>query len=214
MKTIYHAMILSPLLFALGCAVTADDAQESTSQTDDSLSSVGGVPDPNPTIPPLMSLDSAGAISVRCTWNRNTTSATFDSNGAIFSTTPGVFALLISVGRLSMHAGGSLQCNWSTGAQTNLTLQGSDGNFVFYNQANGKTWAAHTRKADNPNGPGATATFQSDANLVVRNAAGNAIWASNSHTFPHARLAFQSDGNLVIYSNDGSDPVPWATGTE
>jgi len=31
-------MILSPLLFVLGCAVTGDDAQESTSQTDDSLS--------------------------------------------------------------------------------------------------------------------------------------------------------------------------------
>jgi len=35
MKTIHHAMILSPLLFALGCAVTPDDAQESTSQDDE-----------------------------------------------------------------------------------------------------------------------------------------------------------------------------------
>lgn len=38
MKTIHHALFLSPLLFVLGCAATGDDTQESISQTDDSLS--------------------------------------------------------------------------------------------------------------------------------------------------------------------------------
>jgi hypothetical protein len=40
MKTIHHAMILSPLLFMLGCAAIGDDAQEST-QTDDLASASG-----------------------------------------------------------------------------------------------------------------------------------------------------------------------------
>ncbi|HEX3476534.1 MAG TPA: hypothetical protein VHT91_16025 [Kofleriaceae bacterium] len=38
MKTIYHALFLSPLLFALGCAVPDGSAQDPTSETDDSLS--------------------------------------------------------------------------------------------------------------------------------------------------------------------------------
>src|SRR5215468_2535024 len=47
MMRVHRAMILSPLLFVLGCAVTSDDAQESTSQTDDSLSA-SDLPTPSP----------------------------------------------------------------------------------------------------------------------------------------------------------------------
>src|SRR5262249_9768871 len=36
MMRVHRAMILSPLLFVLGCAVTSDDAQESIPQTDES----------------------------------------------------------------------------------------------------------------------------------------------------------------------------------
>jgi hypothetical protein len=98
-----------------------------------------------------------------------------------------------------------------TGISTKLTLQG-DGNFVLY-AGNGKTWAAHTRAVDNPKGPGCEALFQSDANLVVRNCSLAAIWASNTHTYPHAILAFQSDGNLVIYDSASTLNALWSTGT-
>jgi hypothetical protein len=154
-------------------------------------------------------------ISYTCTWNSDTSAAFLPGDFPI----PGVFAALIPVNGLSFTAGGSLQCGWSNGTNTNLTLQG-DGNFVFYNQTNGKTLAAHTRKVSNPNGPGVAAAFQSDANLVVRNAAGQAIWASNTHTFPNAVLAFQSDGDLVIWNRTNTslpgfvDPFLWDTGTE
>lgn len=231
MMRVHRAMILSPLLFVLGCAVTGDDAKESTSQMND-LANCSGAPGSNPNARPTMPPFLAAAmcppntvINVTCMWNTNTTSVSFDPSHTLFPTTPGVVAALLWVGGLSFHAGGSLQCDWSPselypgGLHTNLTLQGSDGNFVFYNQTNGRTWAAHTRKADNPNGPGATVTYQSDANLVARNAAGNAIWASNTHTFPQALLAFQSDGNLVIYNHFDTAQGPvyqalWATGTE
>lgn len=55
---IHCAMILSPLLFVLGCAV--DDAQETTSQTDDALS-ITFTPNPapggGPTMPPQVLVD-------------------------------------------------------------------------------------------------------------------------------------------------------------
>jgi hypothetical protein len=224
MMRIHRAMILSPLLFVLGCAVTGDDAQESTSQKDvlaNCSGSPGSMPMARPTMPPYLAVAMCQPPppNVTCTWNTNTTSVSFDPRGILYPITPDVVAALFWVGGLSFHAGGSLQCDWSTGLHTKLTLQGNDGNFVFYNQTNGRTWGAHTRRADNPNGPGVTAEFQSDANLVVRNAAGNAIWASNTHTFPQALLAFQSDGNLVIYNHFDTAQGPvyqplWATGTE
>lgn len=123
-------------------------------------------------------------------------------------TTPGVVADVVDTSGLLLDRGGSVQCTWSNGLRTNLTLQGSDGNFVFYNYTSGKTWGANTR----PNGY--TAEFQSDANLVVRTSAGTAIWASNTHTYPNGILAFQSDGNLVIYPSDTNFTAKWATNTE
>jgi hypothetical protein len=216
-------VLLAPWLFVIGCAVPPDDAQESSSQADDAVSqpaAPAGAATGQPRADSVQSLTGASpdsAIATICSWNADTV-AVFVPGGVLFPTTPGVFAELIPTGGLLFDAGGSLQCNWSNGLSTNLTLQGSDGNFVFYNHSNGKTWGAHTRSVDNPNGPGVTAAFQTDANLVVRNAASKAIWASNTHTFPQAVLAFQSDGNLVIYSqfNQASGSVGialWATGT-
>jgi hypothetical protein len=201
MKGIHRATILSPLLFLLGCAVIGGDAQESISQMDSDGPGSGG-----PTLQPRMA----------------------PSPSEWFNTG---WSVQIPAGQLSLHAGESVECDWLSskpgvpdGPSTKLTLQGSDGNLVFYNHSNGKTWGAHTRAVDNPNGPGITAAFQGDANLVVRNAAGNAIWASNTHTFPQAVLAFQSDGNLVIYNRiEETDPMRgitfftyhelWETGT-
>jgi hypothetical protein len=205
MKGIHRAAILSPLLSLLGCAGTGDDAQKSISQMDSDGPGSGG-----PTLQP------------RLVWNA-------DGPSPSWLTTPvssGGWAVQILTGQLSLHAGGSVECDWVStkqgvpdGPSTKLTLQGGDGNFVFYNHTNGKTWGAHTRAVDNPNGPGVTAAFQGDANLVVRNAAGNAIWASNTHTFPQAVLAFQSDGNLVIYNQVEEAGGPryqllWQTGTD
>jgi hypothetical protein len=92
-----------------------------------------------------------------------------------------------------------------------LSMQ-ADGNFVFYTDC-GKKWGARTRLVDNSKGPGVQASFQSDGNLVVRNAAGAAIWASNTHTYPDAILAFQKDRNLVIYESPSNLKPLWATNT-
>jgi hypothetical protein len=101
--------------------------------------------------------------------------------------------------------------SWSgTGVSTELTLQG-DGNFVLY-AGNGNKWGAKTRFVDNSGGPGCLAQFQGDANLVVRDCDGTAIWASATHTYPNAVLAFQADGNLVIYETS-TGPALWSTKT-
>jgi hypothetical protein len=53
--------------------------------------------------------------------------------------------------------------------------------------------------------------MQDDGNLVLRNAAGDALWASNTSGHPGAYLALQNDGNVVIY-DAGNSPL-WATNT-
>ena len=129
----------------------------------------------------------------------------------------GAKALVVDVGCLSWGPGGFADVQWTSSIvgvymHEKLILQ-SDGNFVFHDYSNNKTWGARTRLADNPNGPGTSANFQTDANLVVRNVLGTAIWASNTHTFPNAILAFQDDGNLVIYDDDSNFKALWATNT-
>ena len=53
--------------------------------------------------------------------------------------------------------------------------------------------------------------LQGDGNLVLRNAAGSALWASGTNGKGGVRLNMQGDGNLVLYTS-ASAPV-WATGT-
>jgi hypothetical protein len=117
----------------------------------------------------------------------------------------GTEAVAFTVGCLTEYYGDNVTVTWST-------LQGSDGNFVLY-AGNGKKWGAGTRAVDISTGPGCEAAFQSDANLVVRNCDGAAIWASGTHTYPNAVLAFQADGNLVIYSAASGGTALWSTKT-
>jgi len=81
----------------------------------------------------------------------------------------------------------------------------NDGNFVIY--FNGSAiWATGTY------GSGATrASFQTDGNLVLYNAANAPLWASNSWGRGGTNLKMQNDGNLVIYTDSGA-PI-WASGT-
>lgn len=67
----------------------------------------------------------------------------------------------------------------------NESLQSANGNYRFY--------------------------LQGDGNLVLRNAVGSALWASDTHGMGGVTLSMQGDGNLVLYTTSGS-PV-WATGT-
>jgi hypothetical protein len=122
-------------------------------------------------------------------------------------------AVAFTVGCLTEYYGDNVTVTWSgSGISTELTLQGSDGNFVLY-AGNGKKWAAKTRAADISTGPGCEAAFQSDANLVVRNCDSDTIWNSGTHTYPNAVLCFQADGNLVIYSAASGGKVLWDTTT-
>jgi hypothetical protein len=124
----------------------------------------------------------------------------------------GTEAEAIPAACLTEYNGEWVKVSWtgSSGVSTELTQQG-DGNFVLY-AGNGKVWGAATRFADNANGPGCLAQFQGDANLVVRNCNGTAIWASGPNGYPHAVLAFQADGNLVIYETSAGTAL-WSTKT-
>ena len=135
----------------------------------------------------------------------------------------GTTAVAFQAGCLTLYYGDHVTVTWSgTGITTELTLQGTDGNFVL-SASNGDTWAAGTTAADKSTGPGCKAPFQSDANLVVYNCASTAIWAADTETHPDAFLAFQADGNLVIYNQVCvaatstlciiEDKALWATGT-
>jgi hypothetical protein len=58
-----------------------------------------------------------------------------------------------------------------------------------------------------------TVNMQDDGNLVVYNAAGKAVWASNTNgkgTGPY-RAVMQTDGNYVVY--DSTNKALWASGT-
>jgi hypothetical protein len=135
-----------------------------------------------------------------CAWYNNVI-----PNGGIWeTTTPGVQAFSFYEG-VTFPYTGYVTCDFANGMSTELTMQG-DGNFVFY-ASNGKKWGSNTR----PNGR--DAEFQSDGNLVVRDTYGTALWASNTHTYPHAVLSFQDDGNLVIYPSSSDFAALWATKT-
>jgi hypothetical protein len=124
----------------------------------------------------------------------------------------GTEALTMPVACLTEYNGEWVKVSWtgSSGVSTELTQQ-TDGNFVLY-AGNGKKWGAATRFADNANGPGCIASFQGDANLVVRGCGGTVAWASGTHTYPNAVLAFQADGNLVIYATSAGTAL-WSTKT-
>ncbi len=125
----------------------------------------------------------------------------------------GTEAVAFTVGCLTEYYGDNVTVTWSgSGISTELTLQGSDGNFVLY-AGNGKKWGAGTRAKDMSTGPGCEAAFQSDANLVVRNCDSYGIWYSGTHTYPNAVLCFQADGNLVIYSAASGGKALWSTKT-
>ncbi len=53
--------------------------------------------------------------------------------------------------------------------------------------------------------------LQGDGNLVLRDPAAKAIWASGTNGLGGSRLVVQGDGNLVLYTSAGK--AVWATGT-
>jgi hypothetical protein len=53
--------------------------------------------------------------------------------------------------------------------------------------------------------------LQGDGNLVLRNAASSALWASGTNGKGAVRLDMQGDGNLVLYTS--ANKAVWATGT-
>ena len=85
-----------------------------------------------------------------------------------------------------------------------LVMQ-TDSNLVLYRNAGYKAlWASNTVGKG-----GVVATFQTDGNLVIYTADGEAVWASNTYDKGGMILLMQDDGNLVIYPT-----ALWSTGTE
>ena len=54
--------------------------------------------------------------------------------------------------------------------------------------------------------------MQEQGNLVIYNAAWNAVWSTPTQGNPGASITMQNDGNAVIYAADGTTPL-WHTQT-
>jgi hypothetical protein len=88
-----------------------------------------------------------------------------------------------------------------------LSMQG-DGNLVLYFNPWG-TWSEAIWGAGTNGHPGATATMQTDGNLVIYEN-GEALWGAGTN--PNGdHLSVQDDGNLVVYSASGT--AEWGSGT-
>ncbi|UYQ65243.1 FG-GAP-like repeat-containing protein [Streptomyces peucetius] len=89
-------------------------------------------------------------------------------------------------------------------AAARLTMQ-ADGNLVVTSDAGKALWSSGTAEA------GSTALFDTNGNLVVRNAADTAtLWQSGT-TAPSGSLVLQDRGNLVVHDAQGASR--WAAGT-
>lgn len=144
------------------------------------------------------------------------------------------------VGRLVMQSDGNLviynasnQWLWQTvtggtGSNNRLVMQ-TDGNLVLYTSSNVALWSSGTGLISNHTstlGVNKTLTpgqylestnaayqliYQSDGNLVLYNAFGEALWQSATSGKGVGYVVMQSDGNLVIYN--GSAQAVWQSGT-
>lgn len=94
-----------------------------------------------------------------------------------------VSAMLLLLGSVSAFAKDTLNTNEKLLA--NQYLQSNNGSYKLY--------------------------LQGDGNVVLRNAASAALWASATNGKGGVRLTMQSDGNLVLYTSAGK--AVWATGT-
>jgi hypothetical protein len=105
--------------------------------------------------------------------------------------------------------GGTIFQNFDAYCVNNYELvMRPDGSLVEYNIRGQAIWSTQTYSNY------ATATFQTDGNLVVyaSGTGGNPLWSSNSWGNYGATLWLQQDGNLVIYASYHSRAV-WASGT-
>lgn len=83
----------------------------------------------------------------------------------------------------------------SNNGRFRLYMQG-DGNLVLYDEAQSHKalWASGTGGK-----PGASATMQSDGNLVVYSGT-TGVWSTKTNGWNGARVVIQDDGNMVLYA--------------
>jgi hypothetical protein len=145
--------------------------------------------------------------------------------------TPANHAIMQGDGNFVVYDGNG-KAYWSTGTWGNpgayLVLQ-QTGNLVVYGSNNTVLWQSNTAqswgypneltenqqlnvndKLVSRNGR-YSLIMQWDGNLVLYNASGNPLWASNTWGSPATHAVLQSDGNFVLYDNQ-SNPL-WSTGT-
>jgi hypothetical protein len=109
----------------------------------------------------------------------------------------------------TLHAGDFLRPGEylaSSNHLAHLILQ-RDGNLVLYRTSDDSPlWSTGT------NGQAVTtAAFQTDGNLVLRDAAGNPLWSSGTNGWGGDTLTLQDDGNLVMLAK--GNPV-WSSDTQ
>jgi hypothetical protein len=126
-------------------------------------------------------------------------------------------SLAIPVGCLSMYNGEWFKVGWTGHSRYMEVTMQTDGNLVLALSDGGTpttAWSSGTTFAGNSQGPGCFMQFQSNAELVVRNCASTAIWATGAHTDPDAVLVFRYDGDLLIEdSSSEAATVLWSTNT-
>ncbi|MET3496938.1 Ig-like domain repeat protein [Variovorax boronicumulans] len=112
--------------------------------------------------------------------------------------------------KTSLRRGDSLtigQSIYSPDGRYWLTLQW-DGNLCLYDLKKGGSNLFWSSKV--PANQGKSFAFQSDGNLVLYTAAGQAVWNSATYGKGGESLELQANGNLVLYAADRT--VVWSTG--
>ncbi|MGW2402676.1 hypothetical protein ACWCYY_39650 [Kitasatospora sp. NPDC001664] len=156
---------------------------------------------------PVWSSETWGAAGVRLVVQTDGDLVLYDVDGVVRWTTGTRFdgpwtppGTVVPSGR-TVRSGETVES-----AAARLVMQ-PDGNLVLYSKATGNArWSTKTWGNN-----GATATVQSDGNVVVKAADGRALWASGTWTQRNARLVVQDDLDLVVRATDGRGA--WASGT-
>jgi hypothetical protein len=111
-------------------------------------------------------------------------------------------ALALPVSTESAHASGfPYKCTDATPGNFQWWPEGTTGKDIFLQEDTGYC-------TSNP--LSYELVLQDDGNLVIYNASGRALWASNTDIHNPTQAVMQTDGNFVIYS--GGHAL-WATGT-
>ncbi|MFI5528769.1 hypothetical protein ACIA8O_09460 [Kitasatospora sp. NPDC051853] len=156
---------------------------------------------------PLWDSGTWGTEGARLLVHENGNLALYDTDSkALWST--GTHYTGVDAQGTTIPSGRTLRAGDTVESRVARLVMQPDGNLVLYSRSTGNSrWHSGTWGNE-----GASATMQSDGNLVVRAADGRALWASGTWTHRNARAVVQDNLDFVLYS-PAAKPV-WASGTD